>query len=87
MARSAQAGLAATVRLLCDAVVRFKESPHAPDKLGWTPLHRAAHAGHLDAVNTLLQYIPVPQSQAKSGAGCTPGERNYATNKPWPFRG
>ena len=78
MARSAQVGHAPAVRLLCDAVDSRKASPHAPDKLGWTPLHRAAHAGHLEAVNTLLQYLPVPRSQAKSGAGCTPGERNYA---------
>ena len=81
VARSARVGHAAAINILCQAVKKAEESPHTTDNFGWTPLHRAAHAGHLDAVKELLKFLPIPASQAKAGAGCTDGEQNYAKRK------
>jgi ankyrin repeat protein len=78
VARSAHVGHVAAINMLCKAVIEAKGSPHAPDKHGWTPLHRAAHAGHLDAVVELLKFVPIPASVAKPGAGCDPADPYYA---------
>jgi ankyrin repeat protein len=81
VARSAHVGHVAAINMLCKAVIKANESPHAPDKHGWTPLHRAAYAGHLDAVVELLKFVPIPASVAKPGAGCTSADKDYGKLK------
>jgi hypothetical protein len=53
----------------------------AVDLSGWTPLHIAAHIGHLDAVMLLLQAGADPATREMHG--CTPAqlaeERNHQT--------
>ena len=78
MARSAHAGHTAALGILCEAVVDARGSPHEPDQHGWTPLHRAAYAGHLEAVKILLSFKPIPPSTAKAGAGCSPESKLLA---------
>mmetsp|Transcript_23251 Transcript_23251/g.48669 ORF Transcript_23251/g.48669 Transcript_23251/m.48669 type:complete len:109 (+) Transcript_23251:2099-2425(+) len=66
--------------MLCDAVIKAGGSPHDPDKQGWTPLHRAAHAGHLEAVRALLkpEFGPIRRSTVVAGAGCSSEEKRFA---------
>jgi ankyrin repeat protein/tetratricopeptide (TPR) repeat protein len=46
--------------------------PNEPDKSGWTPLHRAAHAGDLDSVKTLLARRDIDADKPADSWGGTP---------------
>jgi hypothetical protein len=78
VARSAHVGHVLAINMLCEATAAAEKSPHEPDNHGWSPLHRAAYKGHREAVEALLNFRPIPASQAKPGAGCTPEERDLA---------
>jgi ankyrin repeat protein len=44
---------------------------HLEDANGWTPLHEASRAGHVDAVRLLLSYAADPNHRTSGGRGGT----------------
>ena len=78
MARAAHVGHAGAIDALCNAVLKAGGSPHAPDLHGWTPLHRAASAGHLPVVEALLRFRPASLAAVPAGAGCSPEATRFA---------
>lgn len=80
-----QAAAWGDVEVLKELAVENKRALHAKDENGWQPIHEAVRAGHLDAVELLVQHGADVNAVTNEGYGVSPyyiAVRNLSEDHP-----